>query len=773
MKLSLGQKINGSILITFFIAAIAFSLVLIPLQNRRIDNAISESISLLTILMDREAGPMANALFEGRIRALHIRLNDILDHDGMLSLTVWNNTGQVISHIDRLGGKPENHDEHTHAYSTGYHAHKKLWRNVPSLCFEAPIIAANETFGFIQIVYSLAKIEKERRLAYVSYWGLLGAILLVMLLFMNFLLSAIIRKPIKTLQNAITKVQSEGPGITVPVSSKDEIGNLTSEFNRMSYELNDLLKRLQIEVDDRRGAENALRESEFRFRSHVNSSPEGILFFDLTANLVDSNKSVSTITGYAIEDLMGKHYEKLLSEESRLTIQNTLESYRRGFYKDRPLEIDIMKKDGTTAWLQTRLWLTTNQDNTPAAFGAFIRDITKEKSLAKEKKMLEDQLIRTQKIEAIGTLAGGIAHDFNNILSGIMGNTELALMTVGDTDEKLKKYLYRSLDASNRARELVQQILKFSRKEASTLGSTPLKTLLKEAIKLSRSTLPSTITIRESFSTEKDTVMGDATQLHQVFMNLFVNAYHAMKKSGGTLSIGLQNIELEEARSSSGEEYPPGNYVLLTVEDTGTGIEPDVMDRIFDPYFTTKKAEEGTGLGLAVTFGVIKNHRGFIEVESTPGKGSMFSIYLPSSISKSNKMTTQQDDLPNGNHEKLLVVDDEEFFLEVIQETLKSLNYNVSAHISSPKALELFQSKPLDFDAVITDQTMPEMTGIQLISEIRQINKEIPIILCTGYSDEVTEDSSKRYQVNRLMYKPISRDKLAKTVHEVLKKSGE
>jgi len=393
--------------------------------------------------------------------------------------------------------------------------------------------------------------------------------------------------------------------------------------------------------------------------------------------------------------------------------------------------------------------------------------------LPKKKKALEDQLIRTQKIEAIGTLAGGIAHDFNNILSGIMGNTELALMTAGDTNDKLKKYLHRSLDASNRARELVQQILKFSRKEASTLGSTPLKALVKEAIKLSRSTLPSTITIRESFSAEKDTVMGDATQLHQVFMNLFVNAYHAMKESGGALSIGLRNIELEEARGSAGQEYPPGNYVLLTVEDTGTGIEPDVIDRIFDPYFTTKKAEEGTGLGLAVTFGVIKNHRGFIEVESTPEKGSLFSIYLPSILNKSKKMTGQQDDLPNGNQEKLLVVDDEEFFLEVIEETLKSLNYDVSAHISSLKALEIFKNNPREFDAVITDQTMPEMTGIQLISEIRQINKDIPIILCTGYSDELTEDSSKRYRVNRLMYKPISRDNLAKAVHEVLKEAGE
>ena len=386
----------------------------------------------------------------------------------------------------------------------------------------------------------------------------------------------------------------------------------------------------------------------------------------------------------------------------------------------------------------------------------------------KEKQVLTLQLQQTQKMEAIGTLAGGIAHDFNNILSGMMGFTELALAKIPDGDDKLRKYLNKSLSSCNRARDLVQQILRFSRRDEGVMGGLSLLPILKESLKLMRSTLPSFIEIRESFNAYADLIVGDPTQIHQVIMNLCTNAYHAVR-DGGILTISLENERFYDQREFLSLKVPPGEYVKLSVSDTGKGIPMDILPRIFEPYFTTKKINEGTGLGLSVVLGIVKTHGGLMHVESRSGRGARFDVYFPLSEDMPLEQTRQpMHKLPRGNGERILVVDDEEFFLDVLKEHLLGTGYDVTAVSSSQKALEIFKKEPMGYDLLITDQAMPEMTGIQLVSEIRTLNRHVPVVLCTGYSETITEHTIDHYRINKFLMKPVSRHDLAATVHDVL-----
>ncbi|MCF8127369.1 MAG: GAF domain-containing protein [Deltaproteobacteria bacterium] len=384
-----------------------------------------------------------------------------------------------------------------------------------------------------------------------------------------------------------------------------------------------------------------------------------------------------------------------------------------------------------------------------------------------EKRSLTMQLQQTQKMEAIGTLAGGIAHDFNNILGGMIGYTELALVNVSFGDEKLRGYLNKILVSCNRAKDLVQQILKFSRRDGNAMAGLAIKPILKESVKLLRSTLPSYIELRERINAEADGIVGDPTQIHQIIMNLCTNAYHAVREGGG-MTVSLENETFHEPKDFMSFKVPPGEYVKLSVEDTGHGIPIDIQARIFEPYFTTKKINEGTGLGLAVVLGIIKSHNGLMQMDSTPGKGSRFDVYLPLRDSVPLDRAGIIQDFPKGNGEKVLVVDDEEFFLDILREHLEGVGYRVTANRNSSKILEIFREEPKGFDLVITDQAMPEMTGVQLVSEIRKLNRDVPVILCTGYSESVSEQTIKHYRINKFLMKPITRRDLAEAVHDVL-----
>jgi len=381
-----------------------------------------------------------------------------------------------------------------------------------------------------------------------------------------------------------------------------------------------------------------------------------------------------------------------------------------------------------------------------------------------EKRQLENQLRQSQKMEAIGTLAGGIAHDFNNVLSIILGNTELAMATVSE-GETARKNLERILTASFRAREMIQQLLSFSRKEESGRKPLHLNTVVSESLKLMRASLPTNIAIETDISASEVTTVADATQIHQVMLNLCTNAAHAMA-SGGVLTIRLEPVALD--RTAGIEGLDPGNYARLIVADTGHGIEKKIIDRIFDPYFTTKETGKGTGMGLSVVHGIVKSSGGAIRVFSKPGQYTEFHIYFPAvETVVDEKPADLGQQLPGGG-EHILLVDDEEMLVDMMEQVLEQLGYTVSAYTNSSAALDGFREHPQDYDLLITDMTMPGINGLELTRAVQAVRNNFPVILCTGFNEQVSEQSAQSMGVQALVMKPVGMQQLAETIRGVL-----
>ncbi|MBU0728142.1 MAG: response regulator [Proteobacteria bacterium] len=399
------------------------------------------------------------------------------------------------------------------------------------------------------------------------------------------------------------------------------------------------------------------------------------------------------------------------------------------------------------------------------------REIDEHKQTIKEKSGLQNQLIQAQKMEAIGTLAGGIAHDFNNILSAILGYSDLVIRELPPGDQK-RQDLGQVIKAGLRAKELVKQILTFSRQSDQEKCPVMVHLIIKEVLKLLRASIPATIEIRQDIYPDCGAVFADPTQIHQVIMNLSTNAVHAMEEKGGILQMILQEVELGADDCAGEPGMFPGRYAKLTVSDTGCGMYEAVLERIFEPYFTTKDVDKGTGLGLSMVHGIVRSCSGMIQVESERGKGSVFNVFLPV-ISQGFFMEEEEEgDLPGGN-EKLLLVDDEKEISALIKRNMEELGYKVTAMVDSLKALDEFRAHP-DYDLVITDLAMPHLSGDALIQEIRKINPGTPIILCTGYSERISSESArKKLGINDFLVKPVTREELAKTVRKVLDRKSE
>jgi signal transduction histidine kinase len=383
-----------------------------------------------------------------------------------------------------------------------------------------------------------------------------------------------------------------------------------------------------------------------------------------------------------------------------------------------------------------------------------------------EKKRLAAQVRRSQKMETIGTLAGGIAHDFNNILSAILGHTQLASTKITH-DSSAQENLRYVLAAGRRGKDLVSQILAFSRQTEHERRPMHLGPAIEEVLSLLRATLPTTIEIKAELETKPATVLADPSQMHQVFANLCANAAHAMRDGGGTLEVRLEAIDITHERT---QKLAPGPYLQVMIRDTGIGMEPAVLERIFDPFFTTKNAGEGTGMGLAVVHGIIASHGGTIKVDSSPGRGTAFVICLPriGAPVAPNPLSTDQLQVGGVGGSKVLFVDDEQPLVEVGKELLELLGYDVEVRTSSVEALELFQAAPERFDVVITDQTMPNMTGEELSRRLLSIRSDLPIILCTGFSFAMTEERAKDAGVRSLLQKPLLGQDLAHALEGVL-----
>ncbi|CAB1061755.1 multi-sensor hybrid histidine kinase [Olavius sp. associated proteobacterium Delta 1] len=379
----------------------------------------------------------------------------------------------------------------------------------------------------------------------------------------------------------------------------------------------------------------------------------------------------------------------------------------------------------------------------------------------------ERQLQQVMKLQAIGTLAGGIAHDFNNILFPIVGYTELTMDDIPE-DSQARQNLEEILKATNRAKELVQQILTFSRQGGQERKPLQVQFLIKEALKLLRATIPSTIKIECNVDEECGHIMGDPTQIHQVAMNLCTNAYHAMQETDGTLEVTLKEVDISYEKSVERVGMKVGRHLELTVKDTGHGMGAEVLERIFEPYYTTKELGKGTGLGLSVIHGIIKNHGGDISVSSQLGSGTTFTVYLPVIDDIDVELKPVNAAAATQGNERILLIDDEEQVIDIEQQIIERLGYKVTPKTDSQEAFEEFAAQPEKFDLVITDMTMPKMTGDQLARKLMDIRPDIPVILCTGFNVTITEEKALAMGIDRFVMKPIVKDELAKTIRTVL-----
>ncbi|HDO31124.1 MAG TPA: response regulator [Desulfobacteraceae bacterium] len=517
------------------------------------------------------------------------------------------------------------------------------------------------------------------------------------------------------------------------------------------------------EEETRRAAEQVLRESEEKYRMLVENAND--LIFIVQDEVVKyANPKAEKIFGCSLAELKSKPFIEYIHPDDRDMVPAIHRRGPPGEKNENLYSFRAVNEKAEDVYLQISSRLTTWKGR-PATI-ILARDITELKRAAREKKKLEGQLRQALKMEAIGTLAGGIAHDFNNILAAIVGYADLAKDEL-PAESRSGKRIDEVLKASGRARDLVQQILAFSRKSEQERAPLQLHLLVKETLKLLRASIPSTIEIRRNIDPHSGNILADPTQIHQVLMNLCTNAAQAMDEKGGVLFVGLDCLELKE-KDFKGEADPrPGPYVRLTVKDTGCGIDPFIMDRIFDPYFTTKEVGKGSGMGLSVVHGIVKSHNGKITVASKLNQGTTFKVYFPRVEEESQPKPEGSAPLPVGG-ERILFVDDEQDLTDATRGILTYLGYRVTAKTSSLEALALFRSQPDAFDLVITDQTMPEMTGVQLAGELLGIRPDLPIILCTGYSSKVDAGVAEDMGIRAFAMKPVGQDKLAEVIRQVL-----
>ena len=505
------------------------------------------------------------------------------------------------------------------------------------------------------------------------------------------------------------------------------------------------------DITDRKQAQEALHYREAEYRHLIENSGEGICVADINEFFTFANTVAEEIFGVSHGELTGKCLLDFLSESEKYRVQN--ESYNRSNGINSTYELTIVRPDGTTR----NLLVTASPkfDATGIFCGSFgiFRDMTDLKRAEEEKQKLESQLRQAQKLETIGTLAGGVAHDFNNILTPILGYADMTLLQMSG-DHPTRSNIENIANAALRAKDLVKQILTFSRQSEQERRPMLIQLVIKEALKLLRASIPTTIAINEAIDIEAPAVDCDPTQIHQVFMNLCTNAFHALRDKGDTLSIVLETCVVDEESSALIINTNPGKYVRLSIIDNGHGMDAATIERIFEPFFTTKKPGEGTGLGLSVVHGIIKSHGGTISVESELGKGTTFRVYLPCTEVISKVETPQPVTSLSGSG-RILLVDDEPNIVKMTKTMLEHMGYKVTARTNALEALGAFLNDPTKFDVVITDQTMPQMTGTELGKEILQIRPNIPIILITGFSETVTQKNYKHYGFRELVMKPL------------------
>jgi len=545
---------------------------------------------------------------------------------------------------------------------------------------------------------------------------------------------------------------------------------LKKAHNTLEERVEERTAELKQEIAERKRVEEALRESEELYRSFVQGF-QGIAFRGrINFSPIFFHGAVEEISGYTEDEFINgdPRWDQVIHPDDLPTISETSEKIGSVPDYSAEREYRIIRKDGDIRWVHEIIQNLCDRSGKPIMVQGAIYDVTDRKRAEEEKSKLEAKLQQVHKMEALGTLAGGIAHEFNNILWIIIGNTELALYEIPKKHTS-RQTLEEILKACLHAEAVVKQILTFSRQAEVEKRPLQIGQVVEEGLDLLRASLPTTIEISRKIECPSGTIIADSTQIHQVLINLCTNAAHAMREKGGVLEVGVVALELDADTVAQYPDLTPGSYLTLSVSDMGHGMDNKIIDRIFEPYFTTKGLAEVTGMGLAVVHGIVKSHGGVIAVQSEQGEGTTFYVFFPRVESEVTPKTKASKPFPRGN-ERILFVDDEKALVDMGKKTLERLGYEVIATTSSTDALDTFRANHDKLDLVITDQTMPNMTGDMLAKELMGIRSDIPIILCTGYSELITKESAEAMGIRAFVMKPLVTRDLATTIRKVLDK---
>ena len=547
---------------------------------------------------------------------------------------------------------------------------------------------------------------------------------------------------------------------------QDELSELGRTFNVMAARIRSSVKELELEVVKRT---EELVESEGRFRDLFEHSASGVAVYrpvdeDRDFIIQDFNRAAETFEHVKREEIIGKRVTEVFPTIEKFGLLDVFRRVARtGQSEQHP--VSYYSDGRLSGWRENAVYKLPSGE-----IVAVYEDRTAQKQAEIEKNAIERQLQHALKMEAIGVLAGGIAHDFNNILGIILGNLELAIEDIAPS-HPVTKNLKEIRLAGLRAKDVIRQLLSFSRKTEPLKRPISIIPVIEESLSLMRASIPANIEITKDVAEDCGTIVADQTQIHQVIINLCTNAAHAMDQKGGVLNVGAKKIRINETDTESANTLAPGPYLQLAVRDTGEGMNPEIKERIFDPYFTTKEVGKGSGMGLSVVHGIVKNHDGIIRLESETGKGSKFTILLPA-VDAPVTGTPDEPKSVIGGNERILLIDDEISLLKSISLYLQRLGYHVQSYTDPEVALGLFHANPHDFDIVITDLAMPKITGVDLIRKMLPIRSDMPIILCSGYSDAINGKEAWHLGVNRYVEKPVKLKDLATYIREVLDNTG-
>ena len=587
------------------------------------------------------------------------------------------------------------------------------------------------------------------------------------------------------------KIQKEKAKLITEARSAEKLRTLNERLEKETFALRKTESQLQKKIDEVEQArtkavsvEEEVRQQQQNLKAIFDAAPVAMLMLDENATIKQVNGAAAKLVGkepsQIINTLPGKglncihytddaqgcgHSPACLECPIRNTVKTTLKT-GESVHGVETQQTFLVKEEEVSLWLEISVE-PMGLDNKRHAI-MVISNITARKMAEKEKETIEAQFRQAQKMEAIGTLAGGIAHDFNNILAAMIGYADLALEDIPQANPA-RSSLEQVLIAGSRAKELVKQILTFSRKTEQEQKPIEIAPIVQEALKMLRSSVPVTIEIREKIEATYSVIQANPTQIHQIIMNLCSNAAQSMGEERGLLEVSLTDIDIEAPVFTHFGNLQAGKYLKLTIRDTGTGIDSKIMSRIFEPFFTTKGVDKGTGMGLSVVHGIIESYGGVITVESELGKGTTFDVFFPR-IESDQVQRKHSSEIVCGQGELILLIDDEKPIVDMMTQILSRLGYSAVGKTSGIEALEIFRDDPTKFDLVITDYAMPDMTGKELTKELINIRPDIPVILCTGFSEDIDSEETRRMGIREFVMKPVAKEKIAKVIQKVLGK---